>query len=46
MNELAELWIEVIGLFAGMIGVIAWIPQIMRFGLQENMRASRFQPSV
>ena len=28
MDELAELWVEVIGLFAGMIGVVAWVPQI------------------
>ncbi len=28
MNEMAALWIELIGLFAGILGVIAWIPQI------------------
>ena len=25
---MAALWIELIGLFAGMLGVVAWIPQI------------------
>ena len=25
---MAELWIEAIGLFAGILGIIAWIPQI------------------
>ena len=25
---MAEMWIEVIGLFAGVLGIIAWIPQI------------------
>ena len=25
---MAELWIEGIGLFAGILGIIAWIPQI------------------
>ncbi|MDP7374661.1 MAG: SemiSWEET family transporter [Candidatus Poseidoniaceae archaeon] len=25
---MAELWIESIGLFAGVLGIIAWIPQI------------------
>ena len=25
---MAEMWIEAIGLFAGVLGIIAWIPQI------------------
>ena len=25
---MAELWIEAIGLFAGVLGIVAWIPQI------------------
>ena len=25
---MAEMWIETIGLFAGVLGIIAWIPQI------------------
>ena len=25
---MAELWIEGVGLFAGILGIIAWIPQI------------------
>ena len=25
---MAEMWIEVIGLFAGVLGIIAWVPQI------------------
>lgn len=25
---MAELWIESIGLFAGILGIVAWIPQI------------------
>ena len=25
---MAEMWIEAIGLFAGALGIIAWIPQI------------------
>ena len=25
---MAEIWIEAIGLFAGVLGIIAWIPQI------------------
>ena len=25
---MVELWIEAIGLFAGILGIIAWIPQI------------------
>lgn len=28
MNEMATLWIESIGLFAGVLGVVAWVPQI------------------
>ena len=25
---MAEMWIETIGLFAGVLGIIAWVPQI------------------
>lgn len=25
---MAEMWIEAIGLFAGVLGIIAWVPQI------------------
>ncbi len=25
---MAEMWVEVIGLFAGILGIVAWIPQI------------------
>ena len=25
---MAEMWIEAIGLFAGFLGIIAWVPQI------------------
>ena len=25
---MAEIWIEAIGLFAGVLGIIAWVPQI------------------
>ena len=28
VNEMATLWIESIGLFAGVLGVVAWVPQI------------------
>ena len=27
-NNMAELWIESIGLLAGILGIVAWIPQI------------------
>lgn len=27
-EDMAEMWIEAIGLFAGLLGIIAWIPQI------------------
>ncbi len=25
---MAEIWIEAIGLFAGLLGIVAWLPQI------------------
>ena len=25
---MAEIWIEAIGLFAGVLGIVAWVPQI------------------
>lgn len=33
---MAELWIEVIGLTAGFIGIVAWIPQIRRVWVDEK----------
>lgn len=36
VSDLAELWIEVIGLFAGLIGVIAWVPQIREVWFTEK----------
>ena len=27
-SAMAEMWIEAIGLFAGVLGIIAWVPQI------------------
>ena len=38
MNEMAALWIELIGLFAGILGVIAWIPQIKEVWVLKNQR--------
>ena len=36
MGIVAELWIEVIGLTAGFIGIVAWIPQIRRVWVDEK----------
>ncbi len=33
---LADLWIESIGLVAGFIGIVAWIPQIRRVWVDEK----------
>ena len=30
MDDLIPFWVEVIGIFAGFLGVIAWVPQIQR----------------
>ena len=32
----AELWIESIGLFAGVLGIIAWIPQIREVWINKR----------
>ena len=33
---MADLWIESIGLVAGFIGIVAWIPQIRRVWIDEK----------
>jgi len=33
---MAELWIEVIGLIAGALGIVAWIPQIRDVWVHEQ----------
>jgi len=33
---MAEFWIESIGLVAGFIGIVAWIPQIRRVWVDEK----------
>ena len=33
---MAEFWIEAIGLVAGFIGIVAWIPQIRRVWIDEK----------
>ena len=33
---MAEFWIESIGLVAGFIGIVAWIPQIQRVWIDEK----------
>ncbi len=33
---MAEFWIESIGLVAGFIGIVAWIPQIRRVWIDEK----------
>ena len=33
---MAALWVELIGLFAGVLGVIAWIPQIKEVWILER----------
>ena len=33
---MAALWIELIGLFAGILGVIAWIPQIIEVWVHKR----------
>ena len=33
---MAEPWIEAIGLFAGVLGIVAWIPQIREVWVHER----------
>ena len=33
---MAEAWIEAIGLFAGIIGIVAWIPQIVQVWVEKR----------
>ena len=33
---MAEVWIEAIGLLAGVIGIIAWIPQIVQVWVEKR----------
>ena len=33
---MAALWVELIGLFAGVLGVVAWIPQIKEVWILER----------
>jgi MtN3 and saliva related transmembrane protein len=33
---MAEMWIEAIGLFAGALGIVAWIPQIRDVWVHER----------
>ena len=33
---MAEAWIEAIGLFAGIIGFVAWIPQIVQVWVEKR----------
>ena len=33
---MAEMWIEAIGLFAGVLGIIAWIPQIREVWIHKR----------
>tara|TARA_Y100000766_G_scaffold72414_1_gene60882 strand:- start:5799 stop:6110 length:312 start_codon:yes stop_codon:yes gene_type:complete len=33
---MAEVWVEAIGLVAGFIGIVAWIPQIRRVWVDEK----------
>lgn len=33
---MAEMWIEAIGLFAGVLGIIAWIPQIREVWIHKK----------
>ena len=32
----AEIWIEAIGLFAGVLGIIAWVPQIREVWINKR----------
>ena len=33
---MAEIWIEAIGLFAGVLGIIAWVPQIREVWINKR----------
>ena len=33
---MAEMWVEAIGLFAGVLGIIAWIPQIREVWIHKR----------
>ena len=33
---MAEMWIESIGLFAGVLGIIAWVPQIREVWINKR----------
>jgi len=35
-SVMAEMWIEAIGLFAGVLGIIAWIPQIREVWIHKR----------
>ena len=35
-SAMAEMWIEAIGLFAGVLGIIAWIPQIREVWIHKR----------
>jgi len=35
-SVMAEMWIEAIGLFAGILGIIAWIPQIREVWIHKR----------
>ena len=37
---MAAFWVESIGLIAGFIGIVAWIPQIRRVGVDEKEEGS------
>ena len=33
---MANLWIEAIGIVAGILGIIAWLPQLKKIWVQKN----------
>jgi len=33
---MANLWIEAIGIIAGILGIIAWLPQLKKIWVQKN----------
>ena len=35
-SVMAEMWVEAIGLFAGVLGIIAWIPQIREVWIHKR----------
>ena len=41
---MADLWIESIGLVAGFIGIVAWIPQIRRVWVDEKEEGISLTP--